>query len=108
MATNVNEVGSKSRPSGYSFAKQQARRDKRRDEADSRQVKHDCLTTSEKIAKAKKRGGCKKELAKLEARLEAEKQTKKTVTPPKAEVVQSTESKPKNKYRAKKASHQAS
>lgn len=107
MANKVIEAGSASRPGGYSFAKQQARRDKRRDAAETRQSKYDLLTTKQKLQRAQSRGGSKKEIAKLEARLEAEKLVKKVESPkiqmpPSTEKV--TETKPKNKYRQKKAS----
>lgn len=51
---------------GYSFAKQQARRDKRRQEAEARQAAYDKLTIAEKVTLAIQRGGSQKELAKLE------------------------------------------
>ena len=50
---------------GYKSAKLTARREQRRIEADMRQSKHDLLTPAQKLEKAKKRGGCKREIAKL-------------------------------------------
>ena len=63
----------------YSHAKADARKDKRRDEAEDRQFKHDGLTTDQKIAKAKsRRGESKREIARLTKGLEWEKAQKVT------------------------------
>jgi len=87
----------------YSHAKADARQDQRRSEAHLRKLKYDSLSLKEKLDNCIP-GGSRKERAKLEARLEAEKQNKpKMVSSPKAEVAQSTESNTKNKYRTKKA-----
>lgn len=100
-------TGGKGRPGGYSYAKMQARIDKRRLEAEARQGVHDGLTTKQKIQKATARGGSKRELERLNALLKAEKENKvevKAATPvsPKVEKTDSTESKPRSKYKAKK------
>ena len=50
---------------GYSFVKERARRDKRRQEAEARQREYDGLTLEAKLARAKG----KKEIAKLEKKL---------------------------------------
>lgn len=42
---------------GYSHRKADARKDRRRDEADARQDKYDSLTVEQKISRAKKRRG---------------------------------------------------
>jgi hypothetical protein len=47
---NEIQVNSRTKKNGYSFAKQRARRNKRRDEAEKRQEKCDGLTNKEKIA----------------------------------------------------------
>lgn len=63
----------------YSHAKADARKHKRRDEAEDRQIEHDSLTTSEKLAKAKsRRGESKREIARLSKGLEWEKAQKVT------------------------------
>lgn len=51
---------------GYSSAKLQAKRNRKREEALDRQAEHDTLTVEEKIAKARdRRGNSKRELARL-------------------------------------------
>lgn len=63
----------------YSHAKADARKHKRRDEAEDRQIEHDSLTPDEKIAKAKsRRGESKREIARLTKGLEWEKAQKVT------------------------------
>ena len=63
----------------YSHAKADARKDKRRDAAEDRQIEHDSLTTDEKLAKAKsRRGESKREVARLSKGLEWEKAQKVT------------------------------
>ena len=64
---------------GYSFVKQQARRDKRRQEAEARQREYDKLSLEQKLANAIG----KKERAKLEKKI-AKRDEKKPATPPKA------------------------
>ncbi len=58
-------TGRKGRTS-YSFVKQQARRDKRRQAAEARQREYDKLTLKQKIERAQERGGSKRELARLQ------------------------------------------
>ena len=70
----MNELNQpESRPrkkGGYSFNKQQARRDKRQDEANERNHAHSLLSVMDKLAKARKRrGDSKKEIARLTALL---------------------------------------
>jgi hypothetical protein len=63
----------------YSHAKADARKNKRRDEAEDRQIEHDVLDTDDKIAKAKsRRGESKREIARLTKGLEWEKAQKVT------------------------------
>lgn len=65
----------------YSHAILDAKKDKRREEAGARQTAHNKLTTAQKIKKAQGRmGESKKELARLQARLENE----RSAPPPKA------------------------
>jgi hypothetical protein len=64
---------------GYSFVKQQARRNKRQQEADARQLKYDDLSLEQKLANA----FGKKEKAKIQAKI-AKRDEKKPATPPKA------------------------
>ncbi len=68
-------IGRKGRLS-YSFVKQQARRDKRRQAAEARQRDYDRLTLKQKIERVEARGGSKRELARLldKARNKAAKQ----------------------------------
>ena len=58
----------------YSHAILDAKKDRRRQEAEARQRDHNMLTTAQKIKKAKARvGESKRELARLEARMATEK-----------------------------------
>jgi hypothetical protein len=52
----------------YSHAKADARRDKRRQEAEARQRVYDKLSLKQKLELVKSRGGSKRELARLEAK----------------------------------------
>lgn len=103
----------------YSHAKADARKEKRRTEAEARQFKYDSLTTQQKFDLVVKRGGSARELARLSDQKKREKEAKKN--PPKMEVPlppvteqKSTES-PKergnpnrrSKYAAKRASKEA-
>ena len=55
---------------GYTFKKQQARRDRRREEAEDRNHDYSLLTVMEKLAKARKRRGeSKNEIARLTLKL---------------------------------------
>jgi hypothetical protein len=65
MADTKETKTSKKGRESYSHAKADARKAKRREEAEIRQSDHDSLTVSEKIAKAKKRGGSVRELLRL-------------------------------------------
>ena len=69
----MNEQQSDTRPrkkGGYNFNKQQARRDKRREEAEDRNLAHSVLSVMDKLAKARKRRGeSKREIARLTALL---------------------------------------
>ena len=68
MADNkTSEAGRKGREK-YSHAKADARRDKRRQEAEARQRHYDGLSLKDKIALVTKRGGSKRELARLQAK----------------------------------------
>ena len=52
----------------YTFVKQQSRRNRRAEEANARQLEHDSLTVTEKVAKAKsRRGNSAKEITRLTA-----------------------------------------
>ncbi len=53
----------------YSHAKADARKDKRRQEAEARQRVYDGLSLKDKVALVTKRGGSKRELARLQAKL---------------------------------------
>lgn len=75
MADTKTESGRKGREK-YSHAKADARRDKRRQEAEARQRHYDGLTLKDKLALVKSRGGSKRELARLE-KIQAEKTAKK-------------------------------
>jgi hypothetical protein len=50
---------------GYTQNKANARRNRKRDEAETRQAAYDALNHSEKIALVTNRGGSKRELARL-------------------------------------------
>jgi hypothetical protein len=63
--TKTTAPGKKGREH-YSHAKADARRDKRRQEAEARQRVYDKLSLKDKIALVTKRGGSKRELARLE------------------------------------------
>ena len=63
----------------YSFVKQQLRQDRRRQEAEVRQLKYDDLSLEQKLANAIG----KKEKAKIQAKI-AKRDEKKPATPPKA------------------------
>ena len=64
----------------YTHVKADARKEKRRVEADKRQARHDGLTLQEKIVKTIQRGGSVKERKKwVNALLVAEKEVKATV-----------------------------
>ena len=63
----------------YSFVKQEARQDRRRQEADARQLKYDDLSLEQKLAGAVG----KKEKAKIQAKI-AKRDEKKPATPQKA------------------------
>jgi len=66
----------------YSHAILDGKKDRRRQEAESRQRAYDTLTTAQKIKKAKGRvGESKRELARLEAILAAEKESVKAKKP---------------------------
>jgi len=70
-SVSTSTEGTKSGKRGrenYSHAKADARNNRRRDEADSRQAKFDALTLAEKLATLIK-GGSKKQRAKLEKQL---------------------------------------
>ncbi len=63
----------------YSFVKQQARRDKRRQEAEARDRHYQSLSTADKLKLAQSRPGeSKREVARLTKRLEWEKAQKVT------------------------------
>jgi hypothetical protein len=53
---------------GYSHKKADAKRARKRDEAEDRQAKYDALSRAEKIALVTNRGGSKRELARLTAK----------------------------------------
>lgn len=63
--TNTETTGRGKRRESYSFAKQRARRNKRRIEAEARQREYDKLTKDQKIERAKLRGGSVRELIRL-------------------------------------------
>lgn len=78
----------------YSHDKADARIAKRREEAEARQTEHDSLTTKEKITKAtSRRGNSTKEIQRLKARLEKEKEK----APPKVEPTEPVAESPKPK-----------
>lgn len=54
--TKVDATTRKGRES-YTFVKQQARRNRRSEDAHARKLEHDSLTVTEKVAKAKSRRG---------------------------------------------------
>lgn len=87
MADNKTE-GHKVRGK-YSHAKADARRDKRRREAEARQRIYDKLTLEEKLALVKSRGGSKRELARLE-KIQAERTAKKAASKKAAAAVPTT------------------
>lgn len=81
----------------YSHAILDAKKDKRRSEAETRQKAHNKLSTADKIKKAKARmGESKKELARLEALLAAEKEAKKAPPAPEPKA-EKTVKKPRGK-----------
>ena len=81
----------------YSHAILDAKKDKRRVEAESRQKAHSKLSTAEKIKKAKARmGESKRELARLEAQLATEKEAKKAAPKPEPKA-EKTVKKPRRK-----------
>jgi len=61
----------KPKENGYSRFKANAREDKRIDEAFNRNLEYSKLTLKQKLARAKKRGG-KKEIAKIQAAIDAD------------------------------------
>lgn len=65
MANETKTEGRKGREH-YSHAKADARRDKRRQEAEARQRHYKGLPLKDKLALVKGRGGSKRELARLE------------------------------------------
>jgi hypothetical protein len=78
MDTNTEKKHSKVREH-YSHEKANARKDKRRQEAEARQRHYNSLSTADKIALAKSRPGeSKREVARLTQRLEWEKAQKVT------------------------------
>lgn len=114
IKSNQTEVKSsfKKKTNGYKSNRLHAKRARKRDEAELRQEKHNSLSTAQKIAKATKRGGSVKELARLNQILKAETkeneikkatspneltpkvtQTDQTVTSPKAKVKKSIKKK---------------
>jgi hypothetical protein len=62
---------------GYSHAKADARKNKRRQEADARQRVYDSLTVAGKMSLALARGGSKKEITRLEKSMEPKQPAKK-------------------------------
>lgn len=77
QASSTGADGTKTARKGrefYSHAKADARKDKRREEADIRQAKYDALSLKEKIASCIP-GGSKRQLAKLEAKLAKQSKT---------------------------------
>ncbi len=64
MANNEQITGRKGRTS-YTFVKQGARRDKRRQDAEARQREYDALSVKDRINRVTARGGSVKELARL-------------------------------------------
>jgi len=74
QASSTSADGTKTTRKGrefYSHAKADARKDKRRDEAEARQAKYDSFTLKEKIASCVP-GGSKRQMAKLQAKLAKE------------------------------------
>lgn len=84
----------------YSHAIADARLAKKRDEAEKRQLEHDSLTLKERIAKAtSRRGKSERELKRLNALLEKEKEK----APPKVETTEPVTESLKPKKKAKKS-----
>lgn len=85
MDTNTEKKNSKARQV-YSHAIADAKKDKRRQQAEDRQFKYDGLTLNQKLARAKARvaegfGNCAREIARLEKQLkDAEWQKAQKVT----------------------------
>ena len=71
---------------GYSHSKADARLRKKQNEADIRQSKYEVLSTAEKIALVVKRGGSRKELARLMNPKKKEAPKQQVDTAPKVEV----------------------
>ena len=101
-----NKASFKRKTNGYKSFKMNAKRDRKRQEAEIRNEKHNALTTQQKIAKATKRGGSVRELARLNKALALEKkesEIKKATSPnPPTEAV--SPSKPVVKKATKKKS----
>lgn len=79
---NSNEVKAvkRGKTNGYNSAHLHAKRNRKRQEADARQLEHDSLTLNEKIEKARsRRGESKREIANLMKMAEA---AGVSVTPP--------------------------
>jgi hypothetical protein len=108
MAEEIkSKTGKKGRES-YTHAKADARKEKKRLEADKRQDKHDSLTLKEKIAKATKRGGSVRELKRLTELLNRKPEPKAPVvevTAPKAATKPAKGTKRVSTYRRKTANN---
>lgn len=106
MDTNTEKKNSKIR-SHYSHEKADARKNKRRQEAEARKSHYSSLSTAAKIALVKSRPGeSKRELARLTKQLEWEKAQKVTAAAKKASMTESEKS-AKAVKRAKDAAQHA-
>lgn len=98
QASSTSADGTKTTRKGrefYSHAKADARKDKRREEADARQARYDALSIKEKIASCVPNGS-KRQLAKLTAKLAKEPVAMKV---PSVEVPATAKKKVVRKYR---------
>ena len=78
----VSKGGKRGKQNGYSSKTLWAKHDKRRAQAEARDDRHASLSIQEKIKKAKsRRGGSKRELARLETRLAESKKPAVVVAP---------------------------
>lgn len=79
---NETKVPKRGKTNGYNSAHLHAKRNRKRQEAQSRKREHDTLTLNEKIEKARsRRGESKREIARLMKMAEAEGVTVKAQTP---------------------------